>query len=148
MPVTMASTSSGGAGRSRRLRQAAQGTDARCTLRIDDRIAIRLGDQVGHGFLRRLRGGRRWRRWFRQRLGRGVPQRVGHHPDGAVLGPGVLVGGGVVRLALAALGLQAQQQRARRLCLALGAGGLGGALQEVGVVGGAMRRARRRQSIA
>ncbi|MGA9013388.1 MAG: hypothetical protein WB509_12890, partial [Acetobacteraceae bacterium] len=79
MPVTMASTSSGGT-EIARLRQ------ERGTLRVDDRILIRFGDRVGHGFLGRRR--------FRRGPGRGVPQRVGHQADGAVLGPGGLVGSG------------------------------------------------------
>ena len=57
-------------------------------------------------------------------------RRIRHQPDGAVLDPAGLVGGGAIRLAFLARDLDAQQQRSRTPRLAHHAGGLGGAFQD------------------
>ena len=102
----------------------------RGTPRIHDRIQVGLGGQVGARFVGRRRFGRGRRRWVRHGHGRRTRLRLHHQADGAVLDPGGLVAGGVVRLALAALGLDAHQLRAGAAGLAHHAGGLGGAFEE------------------
>jgi hypothetical protein len=100
------------AARSRVGRQPAQSSDARGTLRIDNRIVIGFGRDICLGFGRWL-SVQQWvrsRRWLRHRRNRGAAQGVGHQPDGAMLGPGGPVGGDIVGLALPAICLHAEQQ--------------------------------------
>ena len=131
-PVTrMRARSSPGRAERDVVRHAAVAADQRGTPRIHDRIQVGLGGQVGGRFVGRRRfGSRRRRGRVRHGHGRRARLRLHHQADGAVLGPGGLVAGGVVRLALAALGLDAHQLRAGAAGLAHHAGGLGGAFEE------------------